>query len=293
LVALVVAAILAATASAGAAAFPDRLDLPDGWQPEGIARGNGHELFVGSIPTGAVYRLDARTGDGSVAVPGREGHSAIGLKADRHERLFVAGGETGDAFVYDAATGDELARFELAPEGQPTFVNDVTLTRDKGFFTDSQRAVLYVVDRDLSDASELPLQDFQMEPGFNLNGIVDTRRHHTLLAVQINAGRLWRIDAKTGESDPVDLGGATLTGGDGLLLRGRKLYVVLNELNEIAVVRLDRGFDSGRVVRTITDDGFDVPTTIAGFGPWLYAANARFDTPPTPTTEYWVTRVRR
>jgi sugar lactone lactonase YvrE len=291
--ALVACASLAATAVAGAAAFPDRLELPDGWQPEGIARGGGHELFVGSIPTGAVYRLDARTGDGAVAVPAREGRSAIGLKADRHKRLFVAGGETGDAFVYDAKTGDDLAQFQLAPDGQATFVNDVVITRGGAFFTDSQRPVLYVVDRDLSDAAELPLQGFQMEDGFNLNGIVATARGHTLLAVQGNTGRLWRIDAATGEADPVDLGGATLPGGDGLLLRGRKLYVVLNESNQIAVVRLDRRLKRGTLVRTITDDGFDVPTTIAGIGRSLYAVNARFDTPPTPETEYWVTRVRR
>ena len=38
---------------------------------------------------------------------------------------------------------------------------------------------------------------------------------------------------------------------------------------------------------------FDVPTTAARFGNSLYAVNARFSTPPTPTTEYQVVRVTR
>jgi hypothetical protein len=47
----------------------------------------------------------------------------------------------------------------------------------------------------------------------------------------------------------------------------------------------------GTLCRTITDDDFDVPTTIARLGRSLYLPNARFGTTPTPTTEYWITRV--
>jgi streptogramin lyase len=91
--------------------FPDRIELPDGWQPEGIAAGRGHELFVGSIPTGAIYRVGARNGTGSVVVQPIEGRAAIGVKADVANRLFVAGGPTGRAFVYDAGSGVPLADF--------------------------------------------------------------------------------------------------------------------------------------------------------------------------------------
>ena len=291
--ALTMAVGLAAAAVAGAASFPERIDLPDGWQPEGIATGRGHELFVGSIPTGAVYRVDARTGTGSVVVPPREGHAAIGLKADKRRRLFVAGGPTGSAFVYDAKSGRELARFQLAPPGSDTFVNDVALTRRTAYFTDSRRGVLYAVDAGLRGAREIPLPDIPLSPGNNLNGIVATRNGSTLLAVQGNVGRLWRIDPITGAAQAVDLDGASLTNGDGLLLAGRTLYVVQNRLNQVAVVRLDRNLARGRVVRTITDDDLDVPTTIARVGSRLYAVNARFGTPPTPTTDYWITRLPR
>ena len=47
------------------------------------------------------------------------------------------------------------------------------------------------------------------------------------------------LDPATGEATEVDLGGASLTNGDGILLDGRTLYVVRNRLNQIAVVELD------------------------------------------------------
>jgi hypothetical protein len=55
-----------------------------------------------------------------VLVAGQAGRSAIGIKVDRRNRLFVAGGATGQAFVYDARTGADLASYQLAPAGSPT-----------------------------------------------------------------------------------------------------------------------------------------------------------------------------
>lgn len=84
-----------------------------------------------------------------------------------------------------------------------------------------------------------------------------------------------------------------MVNGDGLLLRGRRLYVVQNQDNRVAVVRLERNLKRGRVVRRIRNEDFDVPTTIVAVGGSLYVANARFGTDPTPDTEYWLTRVGR
>ena len=81
--------------------------------------------------------------------------------------------------------------------------------------------------------------------------------------------------------------------GDGLLLHGKTLYVVQNQNNRIAVARLAPDLDSGTVNRTITSASFDIPTTVALFGSRLYAVNARFSTPPTPTTTYSVVQVER
>jgi hypothetical protein len=67
--------------------------------------------------------------------------------------------------------------------------------------------------------------------------------------------------------------------------------VVQNSLNQVAVVKLAEQFTSGEIVELITDSRFDIPTTIANLGDALYVVNARFTTPPTPTTEYNIVRL--
>ena len=44
--------------------FPDVIHLPDGFQPEGIARGGGTSFYVGSLVDGRIYRGNLRTGTG-------------------------------------------------------------------------------------------------------------------------------------------------------------------------------------------------------------------------------------
>lgn len=75
-------------------------------------------------------------------VAARAGRSAIGLKADRG-RLFVAGGQTGKAFAYDAKSGRTIATYQLSSGG--SFVNDVVVTPRAAWFTDSFKPVLYRV----------------------------------------------------------------------------------------------------------------------------------------------------
>jgi len=84
-------------------------------------------------------------------------------------------------------------------------------------------------------------------------------------------------------------GGENVANGDGILLRGKTLYVVQNVSNQVAKVALSSNLASGRVLARIGNAGFDVPTTIAAHGSRLYAVNARFSTSPTATTPYWVT----
>jgi hypothetical protein len=45
-------------------------------------------------------------------------------------------------------------------------------------------------------------------------------------------------------------------------------------------------------VERIGDPRFDVPATVARFGHRLYLPNARFTTPPTPTTPYDAVAIR-
>lgn len=286
----------AAPASAGPTRdlFPKVISLPNGWQPEGIATGRGTSFYVGSLRDGAIYRGSVLTGEGSVLVPGQTGQVAVGIEVDRRNRLWVAGGATGTARVYDAGSGRLIASYQLTTGA--TFVNDVVVTKDAAYFTDSVNPVLHVVPLGRNGrpgpARTLPLTgEIVYTTGFNVNGIEASPDGRTLLLVQSNTGLLFRASARTGVTDQVDLGGASLTNGDGLLRRGDTLYVVRNRLNEIAVIDLGRRYATGRLTNTITDPNFQVPTTVAAFGPFLYAVNARFGTPPTPDTTYTVVRV--
>jgi sugar lactone lactonase YvrE len=294
--ALTCAAITAAPAAAGS--YPETIPLPAGWQPEGIAIGHGKDVFAGSRVTGAIWKGDLRSGRGSVFVPPRTGGAALGMKVDNRGRLFVAGGGTGTASVYDSRSGRLLARYALT--AAPTFVNDVIVTRKAAYFTDSQRQQLYVLD--LGRRGKLPVAartleltgelQYDTDPAtFELNGIETLPGGRRLIAVQSGKGKLFAIHPRTGDTEEVDLDGGTVTNGDGLLRQGRWLYVVQNRDNRIAVVRLDRDGDDGRIVDTITDPDFDVPTTLAARGHRLWTVNARFTTPPTPTTAYDIVKV--
>ena len=300
---LLLAALALAVLAPGAAVarpFPDLIRLPDGFQPEGIASGRGTSLYVGSIPTGAVWAGDARSGRGAVLVPPHPGRAAIGIKVDRRNRIFVAGGPTGQGYVYDARTGADLASYQLTPAGTPaTFVNDVVVTGRAAYFTDSLNQQLYVVP--LGRHGRLPGQgavrtlpltgDLVFQEGFNLNGIAAARGGRVLVVVQSNTGKLFTVNPRTGVTDEIDLGAATVTNGDGLLLLGRHLFVVRNRLNLIAVVKLSHSLERGRVVAELSDPDFDVPTTITFTAGSLYAVNARFGNPDPANARYDIVRV--
>lgn len=291
---IILTAMLVAPASVSGS--DERIELPDGFAPEGIAIGPGRTFYSGSIAGAGIYRGDLATGEGEILVPG-EGRTFVGMKVDEHGRLWVAGGPDGVGYVFDAATGAEIATFAFST--QPTFVNDVVVTREDAWFTDSQRPVLYRVDLDedgpIGEVSELDLTgQIEFVPGeFNFNGIDASRDGRTLIAVNSTTGILYAINVKRETAEPIDLGGATVPSGDGILLVDRHLYVVQNFLNQIAVIRLNHDIERGRVVDTITSEDFDIPTTIARHRGSLYAVNARFTTPVTPETEYWITRVCR
>jgi hypothetical protein len=305
LLAVLLATLLAVAVPVAAGSrptFPQVIPLPNGHRPEGIAVGRGSSFYAGSLGDGSVYGGDLRTGAGDLVVPPQEGRVAVGLAVDvRSNTLFAAGGPMGEGYVYDIASGESLAVFAFTTES-PTFVNDVVVTRDAAYFTDSFRPYFYKVPLgpggklpDAATFEEIALGgDFVQGMGFNINGIDATADGKTLVMVKSGTGELFRVDPTTGEATLIDLGGDAVPNGDGILLDGGKtLYVVQNQLNQIAVVELDPTLSSGSVVRTITDDDFDVPTTMAEFGDALYAVNARFSTPPTPDTEYDVVRVSK
>ncbi|MET9029662.1 superoxide dismutase [Nocardia sp. NPDC004168] len=286
------------------AAYPPVLaagiDLPAGFQPEGIAIGTRPVAYFGSRVDGSIYRADLVTGQGEILSQG-PGTPALGLQVDHHGRLFVAGGTGGDARVVDTGTGAVLASYPLGISPD-TFVNDVVLTPTGAWFTDSRTPVLYHLPVGDQDALPSPTAvvrrpltgDIRYEPGaINANGIVRTPDGTGLIIMQSVTGRLFRVDPATGTTRRIDLGAETLPNGDGLLLRGDTLLVVQNRSNTIAVVALDHAGTTGSVVGRVTDPRFDVPTTVAAYEERLYLPNARYTTPPTPTTSYSAVGVDR
>jgi hypothetical protein len=295
--------------------FPSSIALPTGFQPEGIATGRGADFYVGATLLGAIYKGSLRTGMGSILVPPAPGvRTLAGLSFDRRRNLlFVAGGPLGSGHVFDATTGAVKATYQFAAPCNPpcTLVNAVVVTRAAAYFTDSFILFLYRVplrpDGALADPATVRTialgGDFQMTgvplPGaglpVNANGIDVTPNGKYLILVNFSLGTLYRVDPQTGHAVLIDLNGASVPYGDGILLRGRDVYVVQGLLNQVAAIRLRSDYTAGTLTSVITSAEFRIPSTIAGFENALYAVNARFDVAPpfvpSPNVEFDIVKI--
>lgn len=282
-------------AERGGPAWPARFALPNGFRPEGIAIGPEPYAYLGSLANGDILRVSLATGERRLLSEGLgAAHGSGGLKADGRGRLFVSGGS--EIRVVDIRSG---AVTHIYPVDAPTaMVNDVVLTPSAAWFTDSFNARLYKVP--LGPGGEplgmepVPLTgEWVQGPSWTANGIVRTPDRAALLVANnaVDGGGVMRVDPRTGAASRVGLGELKLPRGDGLLLLGRVLYVVQNQLNAIDVIRLDAAGTRGTWIRRITDPRFKIPTTAAVWGDRLYLPNARMDITPTPETEYDVVAV--
>ena len=288
---------------------PTVIDLPRNFSPEGITTAKRHAFFVGSRTTGAIYRGSLRTGEGDILVEGGpdvagDDRAATGLKVDRYGRLFVSGADSKHIRVYDARTGDELRDYFAGDDAG--FINDVIVTRRGAYLTDSNNPWLYFIPfgrrGELGDLTRIPLGgDFVNAAGFNANGIEAARGGRSLIVVKSNTGELFEVDAATGVADRIEVtgGDGELVNADGMLLKGRTLYVVENRddpdpgaagVGVISVVKLGRNLASGRIARTIHSRLFQVPTTIARSGGRNYVVNAKFGL-PNPDGSFEVVKV--
>lgn len=279
---------LAALVVVGSAApstqpFPDVIQLPADFGPEGIAIGNGSTFYAGSLAAatrGQILVGDLRTGEFATLVQ-PDGVPATGMKHDpKSNLLFVARAGSGMATVFDAASGEVVVSYQL--HSSPTFINDVIITRDAAYFTDTQAPFLYRVDLGPAGAPSASATEIALPATFRTNGIAATPNGRYLFVV--SASQLYRIDTLTYTPVPVDLGGTALPNADGLLLDGKTLYVVQNQLNRVAVIELSSDYLTGEVVRHVTEPfasntATRVPTTVAEFGNALYAVTAGFAAP--------------
>jgi hypothetical protein len=296
------ALVLAPLSPAGAADRPDTISLVTGSSPEGISAGPGTTFFAGARADGAVYVGDVREGTVRQLVAGRAGEVAVGLLYDAAtKRIWVAGGPTGDITAYDSRTGAQLFTVNT---GTGRFLNDVAITRDAVYVTDSTKNQILVVP--LGRGAGLPADgtaarvltitgDYVQPTGFGLNGI-RVLPGGDLLAV--SGGVLYVIDPATGVADRVEVSGlpdgrTALSGGDGLELRGNTLYVVrgFNPTASVVVLRLGEGGRTATFVEEIADSDFNVPTTAALVAGDLLVVNGQFNDPATAPTE--VVRIDR
>ncbi len=276
----------------------DVIAIPNGFQPEGITTFARDRFLVSSRATGAIYEGSLQSGRGEILVEGGEGRAATGIKVDKRGRLWVSGAGSKAIRVYDVRDGDEIKSFAL-PDAQ--FINDVTLTKRGAYFTDSRRAVLYFVPKDLSGVTEIALggEWTQQDGVINANGIVATRK--SLILVKSNTGEAFslpQVTSGTAEASRIAVSGGELDNSDGLLLKGRKLYAVENRdpapkgIGVVSVVKLNRDLTQARIVKEITSRNFEVPSTIAASKRGLYVVNAKFNiATPTADTPYEVVKV--
>lgn len=285
----VIALVLALFSVGGAVtakSTPEVIVLPGATSAEGIATGAGSTFYAGDLFAGDIFRGDLSSGEVDLFIDAPAGRMAVGLKADvAHDLLFVAGGFTGQAYVYNLTTGATLATYQLG-----ALINDVVVTKDAAWFTDSAQALLYRVpigpNGELGAASTLvvtgPAADTSFD--FNFNGITATANGKTLIVSHSGLGALFTVDPVTGVSARIE--GVSVPSVDGILLEGGRLYAVQNFLNQVARVDLASDLSSGEVEAVITSPHFQVPATVARHGSRLAVVNAKFDTgfPPTATS---------
>jgi hypothetical protein len=301
LVAVLALAVLAAGASVATAKRGDKDKGGKGAQervftlkpdpagnPEGIAFDKRSKAFFVSITNGGdIYR---GTLDSPDVTPFIEGEGAsIGIKVKRG-KLYVAGGPTGAIKVYDLATKALVAKFETGTGG---FLNDLVVTRGGDVYvTDSFRPKLWHVTKEQVEAGSGTPQGLDLPPAiyqageFNVNGIV-AKGSSKLVVVDSNSGKLYRIKlGEEGDSiESVDeITGATVPGGDGLLLDRGKLVAVQGDPAQLSFLKLKRGAREATLKRTQTSDKLRGPSTVDAAKRLYLVVNADFDTDTTPFT---------
>ena len=125
--------------------FPQVIQLPTGFRPEGIEVGRGTTFYVGSVASGAIYRGDLRTGNGAIFIPGgfREGRRPASSSTATTGSSSPAQ-EPATRTSTTPQTGALIRTYSFA-HGADDFINDVVVTHNAAYFTDSRKAVLYKV----------------------------------------------------------------------------------------------------------------------------------------------------
>jgi sugar lactone lactonase YvrE len=269
-------------AAASASSSDDVIVLDGATSAEGIAAGEGTTFYAGDLNTGDIYRGDIHDSKAKRFINVPDGRMAVGMKADvSNDLLFVAGGATGKAYVYNTETRKTVKQYDLASG----FINDVTLTEDGAWFTNSTSPELYFVPvgehgdlGDSDDVKTLKVSGKAAEPldkgEFGFNGIASAEDGDTLIVAHTQHQALYTVDPETGKSHRIS--GPDLQFVDGILVKGHTVWAVQNMANRISRLELSRNLSSFHVEDVIKSKHFNIPTTVAKFGDTLAAVNAKF-----------------
>ena len=317
--AMTLLALSAQSISAGEKSFAKIVPALDGAPPEGFTIGKGTTAYNGSID-GSIYKVNLRNGQGEILVPAEpdfdfvnECHK-LGMRVDpRSNYLFVAGCINGDAYVFDADSGEEIMKYQLAPQYEST-INDIAITKDAVYFTDFAQPFIYRlslskngrIPGDEDAATAIPLTgDFEVGDnnfGAFANGIVATPDGKTLIVGNSGTSKIFRVDPTTGYADEIivspPLVGFPAGFQDAIVLHDGVLFILTPDASDtyppvdlVQVVVLDEDMLTGNLVGTITDSDMDGVASGAMHGDSLYVNNARYWDYPGPPTEYWITKL--
>jgi hypothetical protein len=292
------AGLVSAGIPAGAKPTSEVIVLPGATSAEGITVGHGATFFAGDLFSGDIFRGDLQRGTAELFIDAPDGRMAVGMSFDdATQLLFVAGGFTGQGYVYDVATRSTVATYQFANLSEGPLINDVAITNDGAWFTNSSASVLYFVP--LTGGVPGTFRTLALTGpaagitgDFNLNGIAATANGKTLVVAHSANAALYTVGPSTGASALIE--GVSVPNVDGIVLRGRRLWAVQNFSNSISAIRLAGDLRFGRLEKVITSSAFQIPTTAALHGGSLAVINAKFDTGIPPTADqYEVVIVRR
>src|SRR5262245_5742092 len=221
---LLLLALVAALAVPAAAARPAQvIVLPGATSAEGIAGGGGATFYAGDLFAGDIFRGNVQRGTAELFIDAPAGRMAVGMAANiAHQLLFVAGGFTGQGYIYDTATGATVASYQFGTPGA-SLINDVALTKDGAWFTNSFQAQLYFVPVSRSGVPAPTFRTLALSGpaatvigggAVNLNGIQAIPDGTTLIVAHSANAQLYTVDPATGAS--ATIAGVSVPNVDGI-----------------------------------------------------------------------------
>jgi sugar lactone lactonase YvrE len=242
----------------------------DSAYPEGIAAARDGTLYVGSIGTGAIFRVPPGATEAAVFVPPRAAFGVYGVALDERRGTLwactyddtLAPAQPAYLSAYDLASGELEASFVMP--GESGFCNDLVVNDEGTVYATDSFANTIVRLLPGADALETWASSpaFDAEPwSITLNGIAIAGPRE-LYVVKSDTGELFSVpiasDGSAGDPQviPVD---PPLSLPDGLEIADDVSLVVVE--NTGAVARIELTGNHGH--RSTLADGLSEPTTAA------------------------------